>query len=400
MTDLSRTLSELGDAGRREYWAALALRYAKGIGRESIASLLRRFGSAWDAVDHVLDWPKEFHRQGLQSNEWRKKAKKEWEDTGKIGSSIVLWTDPLYPSSLKLITDSPAFLYGFGDIGLLSNPCVAVIGSRKCSATAAEFTTRTATALSKAGVTVVSGMAYGIDAFAHKGSLPYPGSTVAVLAGGVDRPYPRSSVPLYHLIRESGLVISEIPPGTAPINYLFPVRNRIISGMSSAVIVTEAAGSRSGSLLTAHIALEQGKNVFVPSPALNPCGASEGTKELLLDGAKPLFHSDDILAHLYPDLKRRKNRSDAPTPPMLPAEDVLPTKAAPPLAKERPSLSPEESQILNALEGKALSPDDLLRLLQQKDPKWTTSVVSSMLTMMEMRRLVRRNSRALYEVQA
>ena len=201
-------------------------------------------------------------------------------------------SDSRYPEQLRMITDPPERLYCIGDVGLLNMPMAAVIGSRKCS----EYGKQTAMAVGKslgmAGACVVSGMAKGIDSFGHLGALKHGGKTIAVLGCGVDICYPAENRNLYDQICTEGLVISEYPPGTAPMPYMFPQRNRIIAGLCSVVTVIEA-GRDSGALITATLAAEQGREVYAVPGNITSMW-SLGTNKLIADGAMPVVTVDDV----------------------------------------------------------------------------------------------------------
>lgn len=201
-------------------------------------------------------------------------------------------TDAEYPDALLKIKNPPQSLYCIGDVSLMKQKCLAVVGSRKCS----EYGRQTAMKIGKTAaeneVVIVSGMAKGIDSFGHLGALRNGGKTIAVLGGGVNVCYPASNRKLYEEICERGLVISETEPDIKPMPYMFPLRNRIISGLSAGIAVVEA-GTSSGSLITAEIAAEQGRDVFaVPGNINSPY--SLGTNKLLTDGAIPIATVDDI----------------------------------------------------------------------------------------------------------
>ncbi|MGI6606291.1 MAG: DNA-processing protein DprA [Peptococcia bacterium] len=204
--------------------------------------------------------------------------------------------DQDYPFFLLQISNIPCILYYCGDTSLLHNNCLAVVGSRQASVYGTRQAKLFSAELSKNGLTIVSGLARGIDTAAHEGALEGKGSTVAVLGAGLDEPYPRENIRLFRSICEKGLVISEYPPGTKPLNYHFPIRNRIISGLSLGVFVVEAK-ARSGSLITCDLALEQGKEVFsLPGVVTSP--NSIGSLRLIQQGAKLVIYPQDILEEL------------------------------------------------------------------------------------------------------
>ena len=216
--------------------------------------------------------------------------------TTEIGASILAFGSESYPALLAAIHDPPAALWLRGDATALGEPAVAIVGSRAASHYAREAASRLAFDLARRGLVIVSGMARGVDGAAHEGALEGGGRTVAVLGSGVDVPYPAEHSTLLERIASAGAVVSEFPPGTGPLPHHFPMRNRIISGLSRAVVVIEA-GEKSGSLITARCALEQGREVMaVPGNALS--GLNRGAHALLKDGAKLVEGADDILEEL------------------------------------------------------------------------------------------------------
>jgi DNA processing protein len=202
--------------------------------------------------------------------------------------------DPAYPALLSAIHDPPPalFLRGAGDDGLLERPAVAIVGARACSAYGRSVARSLGRELAAAGLVVVSGMARGIDGEAHRGALE-AGETVAVLGCGVDRDYPAAHAELARRICERGLVVSEYEPGVEPAPWRFPARNRIIAGLCQATVVVEAR-ERSGALITADFALEEGREVLAV-PGEITSGLSAGTNALLRLGATPLTSAEDVL---------------------------------------------------------------------------------------------------------
>jgi DNA processing protein len=208
----------------------------------------------------------------------------------------LIYGDPGYPPRLAEIVDPPIVLWAAGRSAALANPAVAIVGSRHASPAGLATARRLGRDLARAGLTVVSGLALGIDAAAHEGALDGGGQTVAVLGCGVDVVYPRQHGQLISRIRTSGCVVSELPPATPPLPRHFPLRNRVISGLSLVVVVVEAA-ERSGSLITARTALEQGRDVLaVPGPVVSGC--HRGCHALIKDGAGLVETADDVLATL------------------------------------------------------------------------------------------------------
>ena len=212
--------------------------------------------------------------------------------------------DADYPPLLRDIHDPPATLHVLGDAGALTRPQVAIVGSRRASAAGQRLARELAAELVAAGLAVCSGLARGIDGAAHRGALDAGGSTVAVMATGIDDVYPPRHQPLAAALQATGCLVTEFPRGTSPLPHNFPRRNRIISGLSLGVVVVEAA-PRSGSLITARCALEQGREVFaLPWSPLH--GAGRGCLQLLRDGAKMVETVQDVLDELGPLYRRHR----------------------------------------------------------------------------------------------
>ena len=211
------------------------------------------------------------------------------------GTEVLTWNDPRFPASLGTLTDLPPALWYQGHLAAFDAPAVAIVGSRAASSVALETAARLGADLAAAGVTVVSGLARGVDSAAHRGALQ-TGRTIAVLGSGLDRVYPAEHTGLAKQIAQAGLVVSEYAPGTPPLQHHFPMRNRLISGLSMAVVVIEAS-EKSGSLITAACALEQGREVMaVPGNVLS--GRNRGGHALIRDGAKIVESADDIVGEL------------------------------------------------------------------------------------------------------
>ena len=212
------------------------------------------------------------------------------------GMTPLAWSDPSYPAALATIADPPFVLWTRGVAAALERPAVALVGSRAASPHGLAVAERLGADLAARGIVVVSGLARGVDSAAHRGALTGGGSTVAVLGSGADVIYPPEHDALARQIETTGLVLSELAPGTPPLPLFFPLRNRIISGLSRAVVVIEA-GEKSGSLITARLALDQGREVLaVPGNVLS--GRNRGAHGLLRDGAKIVEDADDILEEL------------------------------------------------------------------------------------------------------
>lgn len=262
--------------------------------RARIAERLRAGASAREVVEALADrcWPSQPEaRAELHARVRAALVRAPATDQTPIG-----FDDPSYPVALTTIADPPPVLWARGTIARLNTSAVAIVGARAASPYALSVAERLAADLARAGLVVVSGMARGVDSAAHRGALAAGGVTIAVLGSGADVTYPPEHASLARDIAASGVVVSELAPGTPPLPHFFPQRNRIISGLSRAVVVIEA-GEKSGSLITARMALDQGRDVLaVPGNVLN--GRNRGAHGLLRDGAKIVESADDILDEL------------------------------------------------------------------------------------------------------
>jgi DNA processing protein len=240
----------------------------------------------------------------------------------QAGIHAIAWNDPSFPSLLVAISDCPPVIWYRGELPSFDSPMIAIVGSRAASSVAVDTAARLATDLAARGVTIVSGLARGVDSAAHRGALTN-GRTIAVLGSGVDCIYPPEHKSLAAQIAEAGLVVSEYPPGTPPLPHHFPLRNRLISGLSLGVVVIEAS-EKSGSLITAACALDQGREVMaVPGNVLS--GRNRGGHALLRDGAKIVETADDIVEGLGwdPRVDRRLNLEASSSPTPSSADPVL-----------------------------------------------------------------------------
>lgn len=253
---------------------------------------------------------------------------REEERLAQAGGRFLVAGDAGYPAALAAVPGAPAVLSALGDLALLGRPSLALVGARDASLAARRFAGELATTLGAAGFVLVSGLARGIDAAAHEAALAT--GTIAVLAGGIDQIYPPQNAALHRAIATQGLILSESPVGTPPVARAFPRRNRIVSGLSAGVIVIEAA-ARSGSLITAQRAAEQGREVFVvPGSPMDPRYA--GSNSLIRDGAILVRDANDILDVLgrpsvptQPLDQKRQNRPDSDTDKVLEALGAVPT---------------------------------------------------------------------------
>jgi DNA processing protein len=238
------------------------------------------------------------------------RAQEVVERAAAQGVQVLPWNDPRFPTSLLALSDFPPVLWCRGRLDVLDEPAVAIVGSRAASRASLEVATRLAADVAARGVTVVSGLARGVDSAAHRGALR-TGHTIAVLGSALDCIYPREHASLADEIICQGLVLSEYPPGTAPLPQHFPARNRLISGLSRAVVIVEAS-EQSGSLITADWALQQGRDVMaVPGNVLS--GRNRGAHALIRDGAKIVECADDILEELGLGQSTREPRTSAQT---------------------------------------------------------------------------------------
>ncbi len=298
----------LSEDDKKNYWASLALRHSHGIGQRTITKLLQHFGSAYAAIHNVQYWTElgigADKKALISSGSWRTTAEEEWRAGQVCNAHIVLWHHHSYPPLLRELIDAPTFLYCVGDVRLLQGPCIAVVGSRQCSAEGVQVAASFARDIANAGITIVSGLAQGIDRVAHIASLEGIGKSIAVLGCGIDVIYPRQNKDIFMEMRKSGLIITEFAPGTQAHATHFPVRNRIISGLSLGVAVIEGS-LRSGTLITARQALEQNREVYA-IPGATTAATSKGCQELIRQGAKAVFAADDILIDLCLALKQYK----------------------------------------------------------------------------------------------
>ena len=261
--------------------------------------MLRRFGSAGAALDMLPRLSRRGERAQPITAPTRAEAAAELVALDRAGARLVCWGEPGYPSALAAIEDAPPILTVLGQAELLRRPMIAVVGARNASANGRRFARDLAAQLGRGGLAITSGLARGIDAAAHLGALET--GSIAVVAGGVDVVYPAENQGLYDALVRQGAVVAELPLGTEPQARHFPHRNRIISGMSLGVVVVEAA-ARSGSLITARFALEQGREVFaVPGSPFDP--RSRGCNDLLRNGATLTESAADVLSQLAPQLQ-------------------------------------------------------------------------------------------------
>ena len=265
--------------GEAERFARVRLARTERIGPVAFSQLLQRFGSAQAALEALPSLVRKAGGNSMPPPAEQVEA--EVASGDRAGARLIVLGDAGYPAMLAAVDPPPPLLWALGDPALMSRPCVAIVGARIASAGGQRIARGLAQQIGQAGHVVVSGMARGIDAAAHEGALPT--GTVAVLGGGVDDVYPPDNAGLYERLKAEGCIVSESPMGARAQARDFPRRNRIISGLSRGVIVVEAE-LRSGSLITARLAAEQGRDVFaVPGSPLDP--RSRGPNELIRNGA-------------------------------------------------------------------------------------------------------------------
>lgn len=284
---------------------------------------------------------------------------KEFEKVKSLQVNIVTLEDDTYPPLLRAIPDPPTLLYVRGELMRADDKCLAVVGTRKPSKYGRDVAYRLANYVAQQDITIISGLAQGIDTASHHGALDSGGRTIAVLGNGIDRIYPSENRELADEIVKNGAIIAEMPIGTAPLAKNFPRRNRIISGMSLGVLVAEAP-EKSGSLITVESAIEQGREVFaVPHNIFSKTG--RGTNQLIQEGAKLVLRVRDILDEL--DITHLNTQTKIQTEQVQPENDI-------------------EKQILSVLGPDPIHIDEIVRLTQL-----STHLVSSTLTILELKGL-------------
>jgi DNA processing protein len=336
--------------------------------------LLRRFGSARAALEALPRLARRGERAPTVTATTRTVAGAELTALGRIGARLVCWGEPAYPPALAAVEDAPPVLTVLGRPELLTRPMVAVVGARNASANGRRLARELAIGLGQGGLVVVSGLARGIDAAAHLGALD--SGTVAVVAGGIDIVYPEQNRGLYDALRQQGAIVAEAPLGSEPQARHFPRRNRIISGMALGVVVVEAA-ARSGSLITARFALEQGREVFaVPGSPLDP--RCRGANDLLRRGATLTEAAEDVLTQLGPLIEHPSLSQPSTAPPPAREESRAPPAnaagAGEPIADEDAL-----SIILESLGPTPVAVDELVRQCQL-----TASAVATLLLELEL----------------
>ena len=286
------------------YISHLQLYRSENVGPITFARLMSYFGSAEKALKKLPEMAAKGGKKQIKIYD-RDKAKKEIEDVLNLGGHILLKHTDSYPELLNEVDDAPPVLFALGNLSVLNKKIISIVGARNSSTNAVRFTSKLAGDLGKSGYVVASGLARGIDTAAHHATVIT--GTIAVTACGLDVVYPAENEELYNQIKTSGLILSEYPCGTKPQARQFPARNRIISGLSAGTIVVEAS-VKSGSLITAKYALDQGREVFaVPGSPLDP--RSGGANKLIKEGAKLVESAHDIIEEIEaPKLLKESNK--------------------------------------------------------------------------------------------
>ena len=286
----------------------LRLARTEGVGPVTYRRLMEQYASAAEAIAALPAIARAGGRDTALPVPSPREAARELDRLQKIGGRVVFVGDENYPPMMALLADPPPVLSVLGDLAALHGRAVGLVGARNASANGCRMAEALASDLAQAKLVVVSGMARGIDAAAHAGAL-HVGQTVAAVAGGLDQPYPPEHAGLQARIAERGAVVTEAPFGTAPQSRHFPRRNRIIAGLSLGLVVVEAA-LRSGSLITARLAIEADRELFaVPGSPLDP--RCRGSNDLLRQGAHLVESAEDVLANL-PDDPRRVGMARSP----------------------------------------------------------------------------------------
>ena len=359
-----------------KYW--IALKSIEGVGNITFPALVDKFGSLpaifAAPVSHLKEIrgiSKEIATAITGFRDWDK-VKEELELIDKNKINIITYKDDPYPAKLMNIYDRPPFLYVRGNLNK-DDINIAIVGSRQASTYGKYTTEKISRELALKGLTIVSGMARGIDSVAHRGALTAHGRTIAVLGSGLDVIYPPENKILFADIIQNGAVISEFPLGTPPRSANFPTRNRIISGMSYGVVIVEA-GEKSGSLITARLALEQGREVFAVPGSIDAAG-SRGTNKLIKQGAKLIENTDDIMEEILPQI----DRTTVLKPSSVSNSEVIAAKSA-------EILSTGDQKIIGLISGGRVHIDDLI-----SSSGLSSADILSALTTLELKGLVQQH---------
>lgn len=378
--------TESGAVGSPEALDALRWSLVDGVGAKTYARLIEHFGSAaaaWEASARSLtsiNGISAAKADRIASLRPKIELQRELDAICAAGVTLSCAADEDFPIGLSRLPDAPIVLYVRGSLEPTDAVAIAIVGTRHCSIYGREQTQRFGEALAELGLTVVSGLARGVDSFAHRGALNVHGRTLAIIGTGLDQIYPPEHLDLADEISEHGAVISELPMSTAPKRENFPARNRLIAGLTLGTLVIEAP-QRSGALITARLASEYNREVFaIPGRINEP--AAHGANALIRDSAaKLVMTAEDVLSELgdtgailRPEVDEAAE-SDAASGEML---------------WNRPLLSPAEEAVVGALHGSALEQDVLLRTVD-----FPVGDVLAAVTMLELKRMVRRDGLSL-----
>ncbi len=333
----------------------LRLIRTESIGPVTWRELMDHFGSAGDAIEALPDFAGRAGKRNIKIGSIEN-AERELDRLAELGAQAITLGEPDYPSALTAIDDAPPVISIRGDISAFTRTGIAIVGARNASANGRRIAEVLASELSAdPDVAIVSGLARGIDTAAHAGSIAVGGATIAVMAGGIDIVYPPENEALYQKIIETGAIVSEMPPGLKPQARHFPRRNRIVSGLSLGIIVVEAA-QRSGSLITARLAGEQGRVVLaVPGSPLDP--RAFGANHLIREGAVLVRNAEDVFEAVRPMV--------TPAPPS--PETPSPRSHAPVLDLDSPGTDSRET-VISCLSPEPVAVDEIVRRCQLTAP--------------------------------
>ena len=336
----------------------IALNMVRGIGPRTANLLLDRYGAPANVFAAPLeallrDGLKPDTVAQLKNTEILAKAESEIERLESLGANIITLADEEYPELLKEIYDPPIVIYVKGDLAsALTRPAIGVVGSRRCSTYGVNAANFLARELAAQGIAIVSGLARGIDGAAHRGAIEAAGKTVGVIGTGLDVVYPKEHKKLTDEVAENGAVVSEFPLGTPPLAQNFPYRNRVLSGLCFGILVVEAS-EHSGSLITARLAHEQGREVFAV-PGNITSQTSFGPNFLIKDGAKLVQQARDVIEELPPHIKEALPGYE------LPEGKKKKSQASAQMTFEAVALSATEQKVLNLLTADSASHIDQL----------------------------------------
>lgn len=365
----------------------ISLNMTPFVGPRAATKLLEKFGSA-ENVFHATRSELESLRlkpetvQSIVRREFHEKAEEELQKVRALGGDVLILDDGSYPYLLREIADPPITLYVKGDWqACFDAPCVAVVGSRRCSTYGENAAAMLARDLAEKGICIVSGLARGIDSAAHRAAVEAKGKTIAVLGTGIDNVYPKENAKLVERILDTGgAIVSQFPLGTPPLKDNFPYRNRIISGLSLGVLIVEAS-ERSGSLITARLAMEQNREVFAV-PGNITSRNSFGTNYLIKDGAKLVQQWQDVVSELPAEI------ASAILPPVIGKNAKMPAESKQP---QQPELLPADLTETERKIYRLLTPDEATHfdVLIEEAGNLKVGDLSTALLGLEMRDLIR-----------